>query len=126
MSNYIVYYMYIVYNLRVTSGSLWGAHKLINSHQIYIHDSSHPLHVHVGSMEALPAARIADIVTASSLSDDDIQQLIDQLLDKMNTNAEWQGVSSSLLSPFFFLFSFSPSSVAHNTSQFLPHSLATL
>lgn len=52
-------------------------------------------------MEALPAARIADIVTASSLSDDDIQQLIDRLLDKMNTNAEWQGVSSSLPSSLY-------------------------
>ena len=41
----------------------------------------------------LPASRILEIVGASPLSDDDIQQLIEQLLEKRNTNAEWQEVS---------------------------------
>ena len=45
------------------------------------------------SAEMLPASRILEIVGASPLSDDDIQQLIEQLLEKRNTNAEWQEVS---------------------------------
>ena len=48
-------------------------------------------------MEALPASRIFDIVNSSSLSDDDIQHLIDQLLQMMNANAEWRGVSAQCL-----------------------------
>lgn len=64
-----------------------------------------------GSMEALPASRIVDIVTASSLSDDDIQQLIDQLLEKMNTNAEWQAVSSLISFHFSCLPPLSPLSL---------------
>ena len=60
-------------------------------------------------VEALPASRISDIVISSSLSDEDIQQLMDVLLEKMNTNAEWQAVgdncnliytSPSIVSPF--------------------------
>ncbi len=46
-------------------------------------------------VEALPASRISDIVTSSSLSDEDIQQLMDVLLEKMNTNAEWQAVGDN-------------------------------
>lgn len=54
-------------------------------------------HTHdvLDSAEALPASRISEIVGASSLSDDDIQQLIEQLLEKMNANAEWQAVSDT-------------------------------
>lgn len=47
----------------------------------------------------LPASRILEIVGASPLSDDDIQQLIEQLLEKRNTNAEWQEVSGAILKP---------------------------
>ena len=46
-------------------------------------------------VEALPASRISDIVSVSSLSDEDIQQLMDVLLEKMNTNAEWQAVGDN-------------------------------
>ncbi len=42
--------------------------------------------------DGLPASRIADIVSASPLSDDDIQQLVSALLEKMNTNSEWEAV----------------------------------
>ena len=52
-------------------------------------------HTHIDGLEALPASRISDIVMASSLSDEDIQQLMDVLLEKMNTNAEWQEVSDN-------------------------------
>lgn len=51
------------------------------------------------SAEMLPASRILEIVGASPLSDDDIQQLIEQLLEKRNTNAEWQEVSGAILKP---------------------------
>ena len=42
----------------------------------------------VGSMQALPASHIGDIVQTSSMSNDEIENLIDQLLDKMDSNAE--------------------------------------
>ena len=54
-------------------------------------------------VEALPASRISDIVIASSLSDEDIQQLMDVLLEKMNTNAEWQAVGDNHNLIFTFL-----------------------
>ena len=47
------------------------------------------------AVDALPASRISDIVVSSSLSDEDIQQLMDVLLEKMNTNAEWQEVGDN-------------------------------
>lgn len=53
---------------------------------------SHTLFLPLDGIEALPASRISDIVSVSSLSDEDIQQLMDVLLEKMNTNAEWQAV----------------------------------
>ena len=51
--------------------------------------------LHSDGVEALPASRISDIVISSSLSDEDIQQLMDVLLEKMNTNAEWQAVGDN-------------------------------
>ncbi len=42
--------------------------------------------------DGLSVTRIAEIVSASPLSDDDIQQLVSALLEKMNTNAEWEAV----------------------------------
>ena len=39
-------------------------------------------------MQAPSVSCIADIITTSSLSNDDINDLIDQLLDKMKTNTE--------------------------------------
>ena len=44
-------------------------------------------------VDVLPASRITDIVGASSLSDEEIQRLIELLLEKSNANAEWEGVS---------------------------------
>lgn len=41
----------------------------------------------------LPASRINDIVGASSLSDEEIQRLIELLLEKSNANSEWEAVS---------------------------------
>ena len=46
--------------------------------------------------EGLPASRISDILGASSLSDEDIQQLIQELFEKMNANTEWQAAVSLL------------------------------
>jgi len=43
--------------------------------------------------EGMPVTRISEIVSASPLSDDDIQQLVSVLLEKMNTNSEWEAVS---------------------------------
>lgn len=45
--------------------------------------------------DGLPVSRITEIVSASSLSDDDIQQLMSTLLEQMNTNSEWEAVSLS-------------------------------
>lgn len=61
-----------------------------------IHSQTHP----VGPMQALPASRIGDIVQTSSMSNDEIENLIDQLLDKMDSNAE---VSACFL-PFSLLY----------------------
>ena len=44
-------------------------------------------------MEALPISRLADIVSASSMSDEDIQVLLELLFDKLGTNAEWEDAS---------------------------------
>ena len=41
----------------------------------------------------MPASRITDIVGASTLTDDEIQQLIEVLLQKSNANSEWEAVS---------------------------------
>ena len=38
-------------------------------------------------------SRITDILEASSLSDGEIQRLIELLLEKSNANEEWEGVS---------------------------------
>lgn len=46
------------------------------------------------SRDGLPAARIADIVSASSLTDEEIEPLIELLLEKSNTNSEWEAVSA--------------------------------
>lgn len=43
--------------------------------------------------EALSMSHISEILGTSSLSDEEIQQLIEQLLEKMNANAEWEAVS---------------------------------
>jgi chromosome segregation ATPase len=43
-----------------------------------------------GELEAIPASRISDIVSASQLSDDEIQHLIDKLLEMQDANAEWK------------------------------------
>ena len=55
---------------------------------------SRPASSHADKDEGLPASRISDILGASSLSDEDIQQLIQELFDKMNANAEWQAAVS--------------------------------
>lgn len=54
----------------------------------------------VGSTQALSGPSIAEVVQATSMSNDAIENLIDQLLDKMDTNAE---VSASFLSLFVIL-----------------------
>ncbi len=41
----------------------------------------------------MPASRITDILDASSLSDGEIQRLIELLLEKSNANEEWEAVS---------------------------------
>ncbi len=46
-----------------------------------------------GAEDGLPVSRITEIVGASPLTDDDIQQLVSVLLEKMNTNSEWEAVS---------------------------------
>ena len=43
----------------------------------------------------MPASRISAVVDVSSLSDDDIQQLIEQLMGKLNANSEWQAAVSA-------------------------------
>lgn len=40
--------------------------------------------------DGLPAARIVDIVSASSLTDEEIEPLIELLLEKSNANLEWE------------------------------------
>ena len=51
------------------------------------------LHHAIGATDnALPASRISAIVDVSLLTDDDIQQLIEQLMAKLDANSEWQGV----------------------------------
>ena len=45
----------------------------------------HSQYISVGSVQVPSVPSIVDIVTASSLSNDDIDDLIDQLLDKMKT-----------------------------------------
>lgn len=47
------------------------------------------------SRDGLPAARIVDIVNASSLSDEEIEPLIELLLAKSNANSEWEAVSAN-------------------------------
>ena len=49
------------------------------------------------AVEGMPVSKISEIVGASPLSDDDVQELIEQLLEKMTMNAEWQGVSQKSL-----------------------------
>lgn len=46
-----------------------------------------------GGEDGLSVTRITEIVGASPLTDDDIQQLLSVLLEKMNTNSEWEAVS---------------------------------
>lgn len=48
----------------------------------------HSQYISVGSVQTPSVPSIVDIVTTSSLSNDDIDDLIDQLLDKMKTNTE--------------------------------------
>lgn len=40
------------------------------------------------------ASRITEILGASSLTDEEIQQLIELLLEKSNANSEWEAVST--------------------------------
>lgn len=66
-------------------GMMVGRHVLPNSHcQLYTGESH----------DVLPASRIEDIVTASSLTDEEIQPLIELLLEKSNANSEWEAVSA--------------------------------
>lgn len=50
-------------------------------------------HTHTDSQDVISASRITDIVGGSSLTDEEIQRLIELLLEKSNANAEWEGVS---------------------------------
>ncbi|CAI8028650.1 Kinectin [Geodia barretti] len=43
-----------------------------------------------GELEAMPASRISDVVSASTLSNEEIQHLIDKLLEMQDANAEWK------------------------------------
>ena len=44
------------------------------------------------SSDELPASRIAEILTASLLSDEDIELLMGKLLEKQEANVEWEAV----------------------------------
>lgn len=50
------------------------------------------------SQDVLPASRISAIVGASSLTDEEIQWLIGQLLEKSKANSEWEAVSRPTMS----------------------------
>ena len=97
------YNVYVLFDI-----SLSPSHSLSLSLHLCL-SLSISLSLPLDGVEALPASRISDIVISSSLSDEDIQQLMDVLLEKMNTNAEWQAVgdnrnliytSPSIVSPF--------------------------
>ena len=67
-----------------------------NTVHAHTHHTPHTPHT-PGEVEGLSASRISDIVTASSLTDEEIQNLIDKLLEMMEANAEWKGVSKYIL-----------------------------
>ena len=47
----------------------------------------------VDSSVGEPVKRIGESIAANSLSDEDIESLVQQLIQKREENSEWQGVS---------------------------------
>ena len=47
----------------------------------------------LGSPNAQSVSHISEILSASPLSDEEIQRLIELLLEKSNDNSEWEAVS---------------------------------
>lgn len=45
------------------------------------------------SSDELPVSRISEILIASPLSDEDVEMLMGKLLEKQESNMEWEAVS---------------------------------